>query len=265
MKKSLIAVLALGLFAAMAQAQFLTNPVPLGSDPTNSLAALEQGGAQVNGGLFTTGPSGLQISDFEAWLVDQGDGTVTQSGSGPSQPAGAGGPSLGLLLADLGPGAVNAGSATWQDTGWSVAYTPFQYSDGTNYYSTTFSAGNYLPMYAMEWSAGDGSSINLTGGDMYAWAVTGLNGVGVAGALLLDSQSACLGGPYGSPDLCNPGGYGNALDWTGVEAGLGLAGGYVTVNGANVDTNFGLTPEPGTWLLIAAGAGVLAIARRRKI
>ena len=245
MKKTLIAILAIGLFAATAQAGLLDNPVPYaqGSDSAAWFTGPVSNPIDpVNGGVFTTsGPTGM--SNFEIWFVAQGLGNVTQTGADPALTG-----SATLYLADI------SASQNFSPVGWTnSSITPVQYGNGSNYLSTTFSPGNYLPIYEASVS---GLQVNLTPGDTYAWAV-GLNlPGGVTAGFLSNSGSSCLAT---SNNLfgCNDNMYGfDVIGNTGTQ--------YSGLGGANFNTNFAMSPEPGTWLLIAAGAGVLAIARRRK-
>jgi len=288
MKNSLIAVLALGVFAAMAQAgTFLTNPIPL-VDPLNPSAiltdsmALIAGGPgtysdPVNGGIFST--DGVEISNFEAYVVAQLGPDINTpytpltgqfDHSAVSLPGGA---SASLYLANL------SGDGNWYNVNtmaaaagstmpWSASFDRMYYSDGSNYYSSNWAAGNYLPMYELNFAGG---GFNLAAGT-YAWAVLPAN---INFALLTSSYSACSNAYNAVTNAitCDiGGGIGNAVGFFGVADNTLYSGGtpYGYQPDANgpiymVDTNYALSPEPGTWLLIAAGAGVLALARRRKV
>jgi len=277
MKRLLMAILTLGLFAALAQAgTLLQNTVPTTNILTDSAAFTYYDGGwidPVNGGVFTAPADGSDITNWEVWLVAQqpGSGGVINTMTDPYDNYTT--QSLGAATAHLFFSDVTAATPTWTEaTGagtWNANFSRYYYADNTNYYSTTYSPGNYLPMYQLGFTATPSNpQISFTPGTTYAWAVT-FDG-GLQGALLADTISACNAqyNAVSNPITCDVGGgsVGNMIGWGTVTDG-GLVADpsfYSGPAGALYDTNYQMSPEPGTWLLIAAGAGALAIARRRR-
>jgi len=272
MKKASIIALILAVFAALAQATtingiVLGNPMP-GSEAGNSYAWIPD---VINGDTFTypavagVNSPNLNVLDWHTWMVVQGwDDNLGPNAIAPALPAG--------TTASLWIASETNPSATFTLEGTTTSFSPWQYpTTGTNYlsYPGGYLGGKYLPIFQIDFNS---LNFNLAP-DTYFWAVTLTYpaGSGITSTLLTDTYAACAAGSaYPLPNTCdgdiwniNPGANtANFYDYTQLSVGGAPPGSQGNVG---YDVNFLITtPEPGTWLLIAAGAGVLALSRRRR-
>jgi len=272
MKKGTIIALILAVFAALAQANPIINGIVLG----NPMPGVEAGNSAawipdvINGDTFTIpalyGPPSppLYVLDWHAWMVVQGlaDG-LGATAAAPALPAG--------TSATLWVASATNPSATFTNEGTTSDFSQWQYAGGLNYlsYPGGYLGGQYLPIFEIDFS-----NLNFTlSPDQYFWAIT-LNfpsGSGLSETLLTDTYNSCAAGSgYPIQNDCDGliwqidpiANTANWYDWTQLSIGGNPAGSEGNIG---FDVNFLVTtPEPGTWLLIAAGAGVLALSRRRR-
>lgn len=247
--RAFITVLVLGSCASLAQAGLLANGPGTSADTLAWVAGTAPNYTDpINGDQFVVGEDGVAFNDFQVYFVAQGMGTIGQYDPTPSAPSlGAGPNSLYMAGPGFSPG--------FNDVGWSLtSITPYQFPDGSNYYSSSYAPGQYLPMYVATYS---GPEVDLAAGT-FAWATAMTFSGGVTAGLLTDTQASCLA--QGNPNVCD----GDIYSFNSMFAGPNYGYGPDFANNGAYDVVFNMSPEPGTWLLIAAGAGVLALSRRRR-
>jgi fibronectin-binding autotransporter adhesin len=257
----------------------LTGPLELG---TGSIFKLNHGGTQTISGLIS-GDGGLQASSGTTFLTGAntytgatsvvGGKLVVTNTSGSATGTGAvtvgsggtfGGTGIitgplqlnagGIVAPGASPGNLTVGATTWEGG----AHFSFELNDASG------AAGSQWDLLTISGAL----TINATAGNRFVLDLVSLT-TGNANGLLANFDS------------------GNSASWqfvtasggiTGFSAGAfeynasqfqnSLGGGhfFVSQSGNSLLLNFTPVPEPGTWLLLAAGAGLLALTaiRRRR-
>jgi hypothetical protein len=225
---------ALGLvaFSAAVQAADLllySIPLPGTNDPTLSGAYLVPEGNPGDYFQLAVAPT---VEMFSVWFVgtttaDNSTGAI--SGDNPTAEFGATGLYIGL---DSGGTMTNVGGAP--------TYTAVTYPNGSNYQNTP---GSYSQLYEATWT---GLNLPLAAG-LYDFAIA------TSGSAPYILASTC-----GDAFPCADGEFFGFTSPTNSTQGTAYSGGDLNV------LITGTVPEPGTWLLICAGAGVLALSRGRR-